>query len=273
MNRFDRTFARLRAINELGLFPYIFTGYPDRQHCSEILDTLALAGADGIELGVPFSDPLADGVTLQAAGARALAGGAGVEMAFDLVRAFRQRHQVPVALMSYYNPLLAYGLPELVNDAAAAGVDGLIVPDMPFEEAGELHGLCGAAGLHLICMLAPTSTPARIERAAALAGGFIYCVALVGITGARSRLSQELPDFLNRVRTVCRQPLVVGFGISRPEHVRALRGLADGAIVASALADRIAASPDDKLLAAVGQYVGDLKRATLSGSGMGAATG
>jgi tryptophan synthase alpha chain len=262
VNRLDAAFARLRAADELGLFPYLMTAFPDVATCAELLERIAEAGADGIELAVPFSDPLADGVTIQGVGSVALEQGASMDMALDLVRDFRARWQTPVVLMSYYNPVLAYGPQALTRKGAEAGLDGLIVPDLPLEEAEALQAACEAHSLHLVCMLAPTSTPARLARTATLAGGFIYCVALLGVTGAREQLSDELPSFLARVREHCPQPLVVGFGISRPEHVRAMRGRADGVIVASSLADLIEATPPDKRAATVLAYVRDLKAAT-----------
>jgi tryptophan synthase alpha chain len=262
VNRLDAAFERLKEANELGLFPYLMTGYPDPASCAELLDTLAAAGADGIELAVPFSDPLADGTTIQRAGALALEQGASMEMALGMLREFRTRWQTPVVLMTYYNPVLAYGPERLAREGAAAGLDGLIVPDVPLEEAGPLQAICRAAGLHLISLVAPTSTDARLAQTAEMAGGFIYCVALVGVTGARAELSEELPTFLGRVRTQCRQPLVIGFGIAKPEHVRALHGLADGVIVASALADLIEATPAESRRAAVESYLRAMKAAT-----------
>jgi len=262
MNRLDRAFARLRAADELGLFPYLMTGFPDPLSCSAILNCLAENGADGIELGVPFSDPLADGATFQRVGALAREQGASLEMALDEVRRFRATRDIPVLLMTYYNILLAYGLSEVARDGAAAGVDGLIVPDLPIEEAGEAQKIWGAEGLHLISLLAPTSTDARLAQTAERASGFVYCVSLLGVTGARDDLAEELPVFLRRVRQRCKQPLVVGFGISRPEHVRAVRGQADGVIVASALAGLIESSPPQERLAAVSSYIRELKAAT-----------
>ena len=262
MSRLEATFERLRAAGELGLFPYLTVGFPDPTACGELLAAMVEAGADGFELGVPFSDPLADGATLQRVGNLAIGQGASVEMALDLVRGLRQRSQTPVILMTYYNLLLAYGLERLMLDGTAAGIDGLIVPDLPLEEATPLQRLCRGAGLDLVCMLAPTSTEARLAATAELASGFIYCVALVGVTGARPELSSDLPEFMTRVREHCRQPLVVGFGISRPEHVAAMRGQADGVIVASALADLIERTPASQRTAAVTTYVGELKAAS-----------
>jgi tryptophan synthase alpha chain len=262
VSRLKATFERLRATGELGVLPYLTTGFPDPETTARLLDSIAAAGADAIELGVPFSDPLADGATLQRVGAVALEQGASIGMALDLLKGFRARWQTPVVLMSYYNPILAYGESALMRDGAAAGLDGLIVPDLPLEEASELQALCAANDLDLVCMLAPTSTPERVSRTAQLAGGFIYCVALVGVTGARTELADELPEFLRRVRQDCRQPLVVGFGISTPAHVQAVRGQADGVIVASALADLIERTPAEQRESSVGTYVADLKAAS-----------
>ena len=262
MNRLDTTFERLRANRELGLFPYMMAGFPDPATCADLLEVLAASGADGIELAVPFSDPLADGATIQHVGSVALDHGASVEMAFELLAKFRERWETPVVLMSYYNPVLAYGPERLAAEGIRAGLDGLIVPDVPLEEMGPLADVCSRAGLHLAAFLAPTSTAERIKATAQLARGFIYCVSLVGVTGARQSLSDELPVFLARVREQCRQPLVVGFGISRPEHVAAMIGTADGVIVASALADLIEATPAEQRLVAVERYVHELKDAT-----------
>jgi tryptophan synthase alpha subunit len=263
MNRLDQAFARLGANGELGLFPYLMTGFPDPASCAELLDSAAAAGADGIELGVPFSDPLADGVTLQHVGAMAMEQGASLDMALDLVSVFRRKWQTPLVLMSYYNVVGAYGPEKLARDGAANGLDGLIVPDLPLEEAAPVQAAWRKYDLHLSFMLAPTSTPDRVARTAELASGFIYCVSLLGVTGARDELSDELPAFLRMVRQQCRQPLLVGFGISRPEHVRALLGQAEGVIVASALAKLIESTPAGRRSAAVGDYLRELKAATL----------
>ncbi|MCC6173665.1 MAG: tryptophan synthase subunit alpha [Chloroflexi bacterium] len=261
-NRLDTTFARLAAAGEPGLFPYLTAGFPDRATCARLLDVMASNGADGFELGIPFSDPLADGVTLQRASARALEHGVTLADAFDLVRGLRRRHSQPVVVMSYVNPLLAYGLERLCPDAAAAGIDGFIVPDLPFEESGEFQRRCEESGLRYVCMVAPTSDDARLAQVGRRAAGFVYCVALVGVTGARRDLNESLPAFLGRVRHQIRAPLVVGFGISTPAHVAALAGQADGVIVASALADLIERTPPEKVAAAVGSYIAEMKRAT-----------
>jgi tryptophan synthase alpha chain len=262
MNRLDETFARLRASGELALIPYLMTGHPDPASCGELLTCLAESGADAIELGVPFSDPLADGPTIQRAGAQALARGGSLAMALDLVRGLRARRSTPTVVMTYFNLLLAFGLERFAHEAQAAGLDGLIVADLPLDEAEPVRRIGLEHDLHLVQLVAPTSTDARLAETARMASGFIYCVALVGVTGARARLADELPGFLRRVRAACPQPLVVGFGISGPEHVAAVRGQADGVVVASALVDLIESTPPDRRRAAVAEYVRALKEAT-----------
>lgn len=263
-NRLDESFARLRAEGRIGLFPFLTAGFPDRETSARLLDAVAAAGADGIELGIPFSDPLADGATLQRASARALEQGMTLRGALDLVAGLRQRHQTPVLLMSYVNPLLAYGVERLCRDAAAIGVDGFIVPDLPFEEAADFEALCHRAGLHYIYLLAPTSDDERIRAVGARARGFIYCVSLVGTTGARRELSAELAPFVARARAATHTPLVAGFGISTPEHVAALVGTVDGAILGGAIADLIERTPADEVIATLGRFIADLRAATVA---------
>jgi tryptophan synthase alpha chain len=246
VSRFARTFDRLRAQRECGLFPYVMAGFPDIATSHELADAALDAGADGFEVAVPFSDPLADGTTMQRVNARALEHGAGLDAALELVSRIRRRSpETPIALMSYYNPLRQRGDATIAADLASVGGDGVIVPDVPAEEAAELHAALRAHGLGLAPLLAPTSTTERIRAVAALDPVFIYCVALVGITGARTDLSAILGDFLGRVRAETPTPLVVGFGISQPAHVRRIAQIGgDGVIVASALVDLIDKSPD-----------------------------
>jgi tryptophan synthase alpha chain len=261
-NRLDATFAHLRAEGRIGLFPYLAAGYPDRDSCLRLLDVMAESGADGFELGIPFSDPLADGVTMQKASARALEQGMTVGKAFDLVADFRRKHQTPIVMMGYLNPFLAYGVERLCKDAAEIGVDGFIVPDLSFEEAAEFQEQAKRRGLHFVYFLAPTSDQSRIEAVGQVASGFVYCVALIGTTGARKALSPELAPFLKRARAAVKAPLVVGFGISTPEHVAGLVGQADGAIVSSALADLIERTPPAQVEEAVAAFVRELRAAT-----------
>jgi tryptophan synthase alpha chain len=217
---------------------------------------MVAAGADAIELGIPFSDPLADGPTIQRASYQALQGGTHPRDAIDAVRRLREAGvAVPLILMGYCNTFLACGEDVFISDAARAGADGLIIVDLPPEESDATLAACRANGLDLIFLAAPTSDEGRIAEIVPRASGFIYCVGVVGVTGARAQLAAELPDFLRRLRTKTDLPLAVGFGISKREHIERLRGLADGAIVASALIDIVESSPREKRVERVRDYV------------------
>src|ERR1700730_13617500 len=246
MSRFGATFDRLRAEGACGLFPYLTAGFPDVGTCHALAEAALDAGADGFEIGVPFSDPLADGATMQRANARALDGGATLDTAFDLARMIRQRSpETPIALMSYYNPLRQRGDQRIAADLAAAQADALIVADLPPEESSELLAALRGQNIDLVPFVAPTSPAERIRAVAALQPVFVYCVALVGVTGARQDLSSTLGEFLGHVRAATAAPQVVGFGISQPDHIRRVAALgADGVIVASALVDVIERSAD-----------------------------
>jgi tryptophan synthase alpha chain len=264
VNRFAQTFKRLRLRGECGLFPYVMAGFPDVATSHALAQAALDAGADGFEIAVPFSDPLADGMTMQRVNARALEGGAGLQTALELVSSIRHRSpETPIALMSYYNPLRQRGDSVVARDLASVEADAVIVPDLPAEEAAELQAALRAHGLGLAPLIAPTSTSRRIRAVAALDPVFIYCVALVGVTGARSDLSAALGEFLGRVRAETSTPLVVGFGISQPEHVRRVAQLgAAGVIVASALVDLIEKSSDPVGAARV--YVREMKAGGVS---------
>ncbi|HLZ31905.1 MAG TPA: tryptophan synthase subunit alpha [Chloroflexota bacterium] len=261
MTRIARTFERLRHERACGLFPFLAAGFPDVETSHALAEAALEAGADGFEIGVPFSDPLADGATHQRIYARALAGGATLDTALDLARVIRRRSpETPVALMSYYNPLRQRGDALLAAQLAEIGADAAIVPDLPPEEAGEFGTALLAQGLGLVPMLAPTSPAARIRAVAALDPVWIYCVALVGVTGARQSLAIDLADFLDNVRAATSAPLVVGFGISQPDHVRRVARLgAAGVIVGSALSDLVDRSADP--VAAARAYLTELKLA------------
>lgn len=234
--RINESFARLSSQGRAGLIPYIMAGDPDLEVTEKAVKELAAAGADLIELGVPFSDPVADGPVIQEAGQRALRSGTTLSGVIQLVgRMRRQGLEVPILLMSYYNPIYILGLREISRQLADAGVDGLIVPDLPPEESQELEEEMKRHGLSLVYLLAPTSSDDRIREVAQRASGFVYCVSLTGVTGARNALSEELPRFLRRVREVCRLPLAVGFGISTPQQVREVGRIADAVIIGSAL--------------------------------------
>jgi len=264
VSRFARTFARLRDDGACGIFPYLTAGYPDVPTCQALAEVALESGADGFEIGVPFSDPLADGATMQRSNARALEGGATLDTALDLARFIRSRSpETPLALMSYYNPLRQRGDAQFAADLAKAGADGVLVPDLPPEEALSLRAALQSQQLAFAPFLAPTSGVSRIRAVAALEPAFIYCVALVGVTGARQDLSAALEAFLGAIRAETSAPLVVGFGISTPAHVRRVADLgADGCIIASALVDLVDRSSDP--LGAAREYLGEIKRASLT---------
>lgn len=268
MNRIQTVFRRCRAEGRAALMPYVTAGDPDLKWTEELLDDLIARGADMVELGMPYSDPLADGPTVQAAGQRALAAGTTLDGILALVRRVRQRHpEFPIALFAYYNCVLRRGEERFVQDAAAAGVDGLIIPDLPPEEAESLMPMAAGSGIDLIFLAAPTSTPARLRLIARASSGFIYCVSLTGVTGARNELSADVSGLVDRVKEACRlegleRPIAVGFGISTPAHVEAVAAIADGVIIGSALIDRLhrAASPAEGV-AECGRFLSSLRAA------------
>lgn len=222
--------------HQKAFMPYAMLGYPTPDLSLQVVQTLVSAGADLLELGVPFSDPLADGPTIQAAAQRALENGVTLSECISMVAELRNRGVgTPALLMSYVNPILAYGVGRFVADSAAVGVDGFIVPDLPPEEAGDLENACQQYGLALVYLLAPTSPLERCALVAEKSQGFIYLVSLTGVTGARDALPPGLADFVARVRAVAGLPLAVGFGIGSGEQARAVAKLADGVIVGSAL--------------------------------------
>lgn len=225
--------------------PYAVLGYPNREAGLETVRQLVAAGADLLELGIPFSDPLADGPTIQAATQQSLENGTTLKDCIQMVRQLRDEGiETPAMLMGYVNPMMAYGLDSFVRDAAVAGVDGLVVPDLPPEEADELDALCQRHGLALIYFLAPTSTPDRITLVVEKARGFIYLVSITGITGVQQGISDQLAGFVDRVRAKTKTPLAVGFGIGSGEQATAVAQLADGVIVGSALVKRAKQSPE-----------------------------
>jgi tryptophan synthase alpha chain len=266
MNRIDETFGRLRASGRLGLFPYLTAGFPALDATERLAMAALDAGADGLELGVPFSDPLADGATQQRASEVALRNGASLAWTLDLAGRIRRRADAPLVLMTYYNPVHHFGLEAFAATAVTAGIDGVIVPDLPSGEATPLTRALDARGLHLIQMVAPTTTPDRLAEVGRTASGFVYCVSLLGTTGARATLSDRLPLFMKQVRSHVSQPLLVGFGISRPEHIASIRGYADAVVVASAIADMLEATPAPEWETAVRRYVTEL-RSACNGSG------
>jgi tryptophan synthase alpha chain len=240
LSRIADSFASLRRRSESALIPYLPVGYPEAGSAVPLARASAEAGADLIELGVPFSDPLADGPTLQRASQVALANGTTVGRCLEAVAGARRAvGDRPLLLMGYLNPFLAYGLDRLVRDFADAGGDAVIVPDLPPEAAGDWLVKLRAARLGLIFLVAPTTAPDRLRLIASEGSGFLYCVSTTGITGTRVSLADELPDFVRRVRSATDLPLAVGFGISTADHVRSVSAIADGAIVGSALVEQL----------------------------------
>ncbi len=263
MGRIANTFRRLRKANEAALIPYLTVGYPSLDATRQLVPVIARQGADLIELGVPFSDPMADGATVQRSSEAALNNGVNLATCLRVAADARRANDVPLLFMSYYNPILTYGVERFARSCVAAGIDGLIVPDLPPEEAEELKSACTEVGIDLIFLVAPTSTDERLRRVAEMASGFIYCVSLTGVTGARTELSQGIKAMLDRVRRYTDLPLVVGFGISTPEHVRTISHMADGAVVASALINYIETLAEDDMVTGVSEFVRDLKAATV----------
>ncbi len=262
MSRIGPRFEELAREGRRALMMYVTIGHPHRDSALELVPAIVEAGADIIELGVPFSDPLADGATVQHATEVALRNGVNVRFCLETVRKLRaQGITVPFVFMGYYNPMLQYGLERFCADAHAAGVDGLIIPDLPPEESFELEAACKANDMDLVVMLAPTSTDERIREIAPRTSGFIYCVALTGTTGARSEVASNLPAFLERVRAATSTPLGVGFGISEPRHAQRVAEVADGVIVGSALLnviERAAESGTDS----VREFVASMREGT-----------
>ena len=238
--RLRDTFVRLRRERRPGLVTYVTAGDPDLDRSRNILLALQRGGADVIEVGVPFSDPLADGPVIQRAVERALAAGTTLGRTLELVAGLRADLRVPVVLFTYVNPVLRLGADAFATRAVRAGVDGVLVLDLPVEEAGELHGSLDRAGLDTIFLLSPTTTAARIREAARLGRGFLYAISRLGVTGARDRVESDAPALCARIREATDMPIALGFGLSRPEHVAEAARYADAAVVGSVIVDTIA---------------------------------
>ncbi|HEY0099431.1 MAG TPA: tryptophan synthase subunit alpha [Pyrinomonadaceae bacterium] len=260
MSRIAETFARLRREQRRGFIPFITAGDPDLETTRRLIPELARAGASVIELGVPFSDPMADGPVIQRASERALRGEVGVAEVLSVVREARRETDVPIVLFSYYNPLLQYGAERLCAEASRAGVDGMLVTDLAPEEAGEFAATLRAHELDLIFLVAPTSTDARLKRIAERASGFIYAVSRAGVTGVQNALSTEAGRLVARVRAVSELPVAVGFGISQREQVAEVWRFADAAVVGSAIVAEIEKRGDSPDLVA---HIGAFARALL----------
>jgi tryptophan synthase alpha chain len=257
--RLDKALAAMRESGKTGVFPYVTIGFPTAEDTLTIVPALEKAGATVIELGVPYSDPLAEGPTIQAASYKALEGGMTMHGCVEIARQLRASGvTVPLVFMGYYNPVLNYGLEAYAKDCAEAGVDGFIIPDLPVDEAVPFHDACSAVGLALIPMFAPTSTDDRIALGAAGADGFVYCVSVAGVTGARSAVPTSLPDFIARVRSRTGLPVAVGFGISERAHVESVGQVADAAAVGSALINVIESAPAGERAERAGAFIASL---------------
>jgi tryptophan synthase alpha chain len=260
MSRLSAAFERIRGNGHAGLVTYVTAGDPDLARSADILRAVTRGGADVIEVGVPFSDPLADGPVIQRATERALAAGTTLARVLDMIGRVRADVTAPMVIFSYANPILRMGAANFADRAAAAGVDGVLVLDLPIEEAGDFRQMMMARGIDTIFLLSPTTTDERLRTAATLGSGFLYAISRLGVTGARDRIADGAKEMVDRIRAASDLPVAIGFGISRPEHVREVGQWADAAVVGSALVNVIAeagTAPD--LVTRVEEYVRWLK--------------
>jgi len=261
VSRITDTLATCKAAGRAALIPFVTAGDPDMATTRRLLRAMVEAGADVIEIGVPFSDPMADGPVLQRASGRALAGGTSLVRVLELIAEMRGELRVPLVLFGYYNPFFRYGLAAIARDAKAAGVDALLCVDLPPEEAGPLRRELDAVGLDLISFLASTTPPARVKAIARQATGFLYFVSVLGVTGGRTELPADLPDLVRRVHGVTDVPVAVGFGVQSAEQAAWVAGFADGVIVGSAIAKVVEEHAGKDCVAPVAAFVGDLAKA------------
>ena len=260
MNRIDKKFQELRDQGTKAFMPYLCAGDPNPELTSKLLLTLEEAGADLIELGVPFSDPIADGPTIQRASERALTHHISLQEILEMVATVRTQTDIPIALMSYYNPIFRMGEDAFCQAAQDAGVDGVIVPDLPPEQAQSLLEIAPRYNLATIFLVAPTSPPERMQLIASVSTGFVYCVSVTGVTGARAMLSDEIAPMIAELRKHTDKPISVGFGVSTPDQATQIAQIADGVIVGSAIINVIEEHINDeaRLLTAVKQFASDL---------------
>ena len=247
MNRIEKVFKKLKAQNKKAFIPYIMAGDPSLEKTKEIVLMFEECGADIVELGVPFTDPLADGPTIQRAAERALKNGVTLKKVIALVKDLRQKTKIPLVLMTYYNPVFKYGEERFIADAKDAGVDGVIIPDLPPDEAGEFTRLAKNAAIASIFLLAPTSTEDRIKKVARASTGFIYYVSITGITGAQLLLDGSIEKSINGIRRITDKPVAVGFGVSTPDEAKAVAGVSDGVIIGSAIVKKAQLSLEKEL--------------------------
>lgn len=239
MNRIDQKFAYLRSINKKAFIPFITAGDPSLDVTESLALSLESSGADVIELGVPFSDPIADGPTIQRSSLRALKSGTTLKKVIDMVAKLRTKTEIPIVLMGYYNPIYKYGVKKFVSDAVSVGIDGLIVADLPPEEADELISVARGQHLDTIFLVAPTSSLERIKIICEASTGYVYCVSSMGVTGTRERISETLRPTVEKIKRQTDKPIAIGFGVSNPEQAKEVAKLADGVIVGSAIVNII----------------------------------
>lgn len=262
MNRIDKLFKTLKSERKKAFIVYITAGDPSLSVTERLISELEKNGVDLIEIGIPFSDPLADGLTIQKASQRALSGGASVKSILRMARSARKKVRLPLVFMTYYNPVSHYGLSRFITDSKKAGVDGVIIPDLPPEEAGELIKLSKKADFAVIFLASPTSTKDRLKIIAAKSRGFIYYVSLTGVTGARKSLPKDIREHVRALKRITKKPVCVGFGISKPGQAKNISRLADGIIVGSALIKVIEKNIDKKhLYKKVSDFVRNLGKA------------
>jgi tryptophan synthase alpha subunit len=254
--RLEQAFVHAREEGRPALIAFVIPGFPTLEDSRDAFDAMVEGGADVIEVEIPFSDPLADGATIQGAVFQALQNGTTPASCIEFIRDARVRHpDTPIVIMTYLNPVLAYGVEAFAGESAAAGADGVLLIDLPAEEAAQTKPVFERRGLDVVFMVAPTSTDERIRAISSQASGFVYCVSVTGTTGARDKLPEELNEFLARVRRCTSLPLAVGFGMSRREHIEALTGVADGVVIGSAFIGLLAKTERQERARAVREYV------------------
>lgn len=260
MNRIEKKFAELRKQKRKAFIAFITAGYPNLASTEKLIAEFERVGVDIVELGVPFSDPLADGKVIQEASQKALEKGVNLEKILGLVKRVRKSVKIPLCLMTYYNPIFCFGQDRFIAKALACGVDGLLIPDLPPEEGLRFMKSAHRAGVDVICFLSPTSTPRRMRSIAQASRGFIYYICLTGVTGMRSRLPADIKKNIQYIKKHTRKPVCVGFGVSRHSHVAMLKGIADGVIVGSAIVKKLKESAGKKdFINRVGKFVKALK--------------
>ncbi|HZV81966.1 MAG TPA: tryptophan synthase subunit alpha [Geobacteraceae bacterium] len=259
MSRIGKKFVQLKKQQRKALVTFVTAGDPDLALTERLIPQMAAAGADIVELGMPFSDPMADGPTIQLSSERALAGGTTLAAILAMVKRVRQVCDVPLLLMGYYNPVFIFGPERFCREAAAAGVDGVLLVDLPPEEAGEFSRLAAAAGVDLISLLTPTSDASRIDKVKKVGRGFIYYVSVAGVTGARSTVAEDVGTMVEKIRARASLPVAVGFGISTPEQAATVASVADGVVVGSALVRLFEQYCGDELVSRVCAAIGSLK--------------